>query len=229
MITASSRPVERGAPRVISTGPVAWGRKNLFNSWFNSILTVVLLLILGSVAYSFTTWAFTQADWSVIVANFGNFMTGLYPPDSYWRVWSVLGMVMALAGLTWGALARNQKSLFGRNLLIGLGGVALFFVLLPMTRPYMPHILGALLLLVGGAALGQALGRKFTGAIKWISAGWFVSYFIALYLLGGGPFFGRGTMSPSLFYSIIVMLGGSLVAGWQLASRISIPVIPAWI
>ena len=36
-------------------------------------------------------------------------------------------------------------------------------------------------------------------------------------------------MSPSLFYSIIVMLGGSLVAGWQLASRISIPVIPAWI
>ena len=225
----SSRPVERGAPRVQSTGPIAWSRKNLFNSWFNSILTVVLALVLGSALFEVLIWAFTQANWSVVVDNFSNFMTGLYPPESYWRVWSILGIIMALSGLSWGVLARNQKQLFSRNVLIGLGAIALFFILWPLTRPSTPYILGVLVLLIAGAAAGQAMGRKSAGAAKWISAAWFVSYFIALYLLGGGPFFGRGTLSPSLFYSIIIMLGGSLAAGWQLAKRVSIPSIPEWI
>ena len=225
----SSRPIERGAPRVQSTGPVAWSRKNLFNSWFNSILTVVLALVLGSALLEMLIWAFTQANWSVVVDNFSNFMTGLYPPESYWRIWSILGIIMALSGLSWGVLARNQKQLFGRSVLIGLGAIALFFILWPLTRSSTPYILGVLVLLVAGAAAGQAIGRKSAGVAKWISAAWFVSYFIALYLLGGGPFFGRGTISPSLFYSIIVMLGGGLAAGWQLAKRVSIPSIPEWI
>ena len=225
----SSRPVERGAPRVQSRGPVAWSRKNLFNSWFNSILTVVLAVVLGAALFEMLLWAFTLANWSVVVDNFSNFMTGLYPPESYWRIWSVLGLIMALSGLSWGVLARNQKQLFSRNVLIGLGAIALFFILLPLTRSSIPYILGVLVMLVAGAAAGQAIGRKSAGAAKWISAAWFVSYFIALYLLGGGPFFGRGTLSPSLFYSVIVMLGGSLAAGWQLSKRVSIPSIPEWI
>lgn len=229
MATTSSRPIERGAPRVQKPGPIAWTRKHLFNSWGNSILTVVLVLVLGAALFSMLTWSFTQANWSVVGDNFGNFMTGLYPPESYWRIWSVLGIIMTLAGLSWGVLARNQKQLFSRNVLIGLGAIALFFILVPMTRAYALYTIGGLLLLVGGAAGGQTLGRQYSGMAKWISAAWFVSYFVALYLLGGGPFFGRGTISPSLFYSIIVMLGGSIAAGWQLAQRVSVPKVPAWI
>ncbi|MEL6489440.1 MAG: amino acid ABC transporter permease [Cyanobacteria bacterium J06634_6] len=229
MTTTSSRPIERGAPVVRKSGPVEWTRKNLFNSWGNSILTAVLILVLGSAAISIFSWAFTQANWSVVADNFGNFLTGLYPPESYWRIWSVLGMIMGLAGLSWGVLARNQKTLFGRNVLIALGAIALFCVLWPLTRPHIGYIIGTLVLLVAGAAAGQAIGRKSSGAAKWISAGWFVSYFIALYLLGGGPFFGSGTLSPSLFYSIIIMLGGALTAGWQLSQRVAIPQIPSWI
>lgn len=229
MTTTTSRPVERGAPRVQKVGPVAWSKKHLFNSVFNSLLTVALAIILGWALFSMLTWALTQANWSVVVDNFSEFMVGLYPPQSYWRVWSVLGLIFTLAGLSWGVLARNQKTLFSRNVLIGFGLVALFFVILPMTRPNLLYIFGGLALLAGGAIAGQSLGRSVPGAATWISAGWFVSYFIALYLLGGGPFFGRGTIGPSLFYSIIVMLGGSLVAGWQLSKRVSIPAIPSWL
>ena len=229
MATTSSRPIERGAPRAHQPGPVAWTRKHLFNSWANSILTVVLLVVLGAALFNMLSWALTQANWSVVADNFGNFMTGLYPPESYWRIWSVLGIIMALAGLSWGVLARHQKQLFSRNVLIGLGAIALFFILVPMTRPYALYILGALLLLVAGAVGGQAIARQVSGAAQWISAAWFVSYFVALYLLGGGPFLGRGTISPSLFYSIIIMLGGSLIAGWQLAQRASLPKVPEWI
>ncbi|NJM97216.1 MAG: amino acid ABC transporter permease [Phormidesmis sp. RL_2_1] len=137
-------------------------------------------------------------------------------------------MIMALAGMSWGILARYQKQLFGRNVLIGLGAIALGFILVPMTRPHVLYILGGLILLVAGAVAGRAFGRSVLGAAKWISAAWFISYFLALYLLGGGPFFGRGTTSPSLFYSVLVMLGGSIVAGWQLAQRVSLPKVPDW-
>ena len=40
-------PIKRSAPKVSKLGPVAWGQKNLFNSWFNSILTVVLVVAIG--------------------------------------------------------------------------------------------------------------------------------------------------------------------------------------
>ena len=229
MTTTTSRPVERGAPMVRKMGPVAWSQKHLFNSVFNSVLTIVLAIALGLATFNMLTWATTQANWSVVIDNFAEFMVGLYPPQSYWRVWTVLGIILSLAGLSWGVLARNQKQLLSRNTLIILGLVALFFVILPMTRPNLLYIFGGLALLVAGAFVGQSIGRSAPGAATWISAAWFVSYFIALYLLGGGPFFGRGTTSPSLFYSIIVMLGGGLVAGWQLSKKVTIPAIPSWL
>lgn len=226
----SSRPIERGAPRVQKAGPVAWSKKHLFNSVFNSLLTVALVVILGLMLFGVLNWALTQANWSVVNDNFPELMVGLYPPQSYWRVWTVLGIVLALAGLSWGVLARNQKQLFSRGVLIVLGAIALFAVILPMTRGSILYILAGLGLLVAGAVAGQAIGRKNGDAAKWISAGWFVSYFVTLYLLGGGPFLGRApVVGPSLFYSIIVMLGGSLVAGWQLSKRVTIPAIRDWL
>ncbi|MGC1310483.1 MAG: amino acid ABC transporter permease [Phormidesmis sp.] len=225
----SSRPIERGAPRVQKIGPVAWGQKHLFNSVFNSVLTVALVIILGWVLFGMLTWALTLANWSVVVDNFPEFMVGLYPPQSYWRLWSVFGIILALAGLSWGVLARNQKQLFGRNVLIGFGAIALLSLIVPMTRSSFLYIFIGLGLLAAGAVAGRALGQKVSGAASWISAGWFVSYFVVLYLIGGGPFFGRGTTAPSLFYSIVIMLGGSLIAGWQLSKRVSVPAVPAWI
>lgn len=230
MTTTTSRPVERGAPVVRKMGPVAWSQKHLFNSVFNSVLTVVLAIALGLALFNILTWAITQANWSVVVDNFAEFMVGLYPSESYWRVWTVLGIILSLSGLSWGVLARNQKQLLSRNVLIALGLVALFFVILPMTRPSLLYILGGIILLIAGAFAGQSIGRSAPGAATWISAAWFVSYFIALYLLGGGPFLGRApVVSPSLFYSIIIMLGGSLAAGWQLSQRVTIPAIPGWL
>ena len=65
MTTVSSRPKERGAPRVQKTGPIAWTQKHLFNSAFNSILTVVLLGVIGYVLFNLLNWAITKAEWAV--------------------------------------------------------------------------------------------------------------------------------------------------------------------
>ena len=108
-MTVSSRPIERSAPKGQSTGPLAWIQKHLFNSPFNSVLTIVLVAVIGYAVFNLLTWAFTQANWAVVNDNLGQFMAGLYPAQFYWRLWSVLGMVMMLAGLSWGILARNHK------------------------------------------------------------------------------------------------------------------------
>ena len=225
MTTTSSRPIERGAPRVEKPGPMTWAKKNLFNSWFNAILTVVLVAVIGGALLRLLIWAFS-AEWIVVTENFGQYMAGLYPAESYWRIWTVFAMIMALAGVSWGVLARNQKQLFSRTASIWLGAIALFFILWPMTRPHLLWILGSMGLLVVGAALGRAFGRKVNGGTSWVSGMWFLSYLIALYLFGGGPFFGNApVIGPSIFYRAVIV-GLPLWIGWQMAKRIDIPGIP---
>ena len=225
-MTVSSRPIERGAPRVQKPGPVTWVRKNLFNSWFNSLLTIALVAIIGGALLRLIIWAFGGAEWAVVTENFGQYMAGLYPADSYWRLWIVFATIAALAGVSWGVLARNQKQLFGRNVIIWLGAIALFFVIWPMTRPHLIWILGSMALLIAGAAVGKAFGLKVNNAVTWVSGAWFLSYLIALYLFGGGPFFGKAPLiGPSIFYRAVIV-GLPLWIGWQLAKRIDIPGIP---
>jgi general L-amino acid transport system permease protein len=235
MTTVSSRPLERSAPTAKKVGPVEWSRKNLFNGWFNSFLTIVIALIIYWVCANLFAWAFgnarlwpgvsddlAPAQWAVVADNFGQFMSGLYRSEFYWRLWSVFGLVMAFSGLTWGLLARNQKTLFGRNVLIGLGAIALFFILCPLTRPHLAWLLPSEALLVAMAIAGQRLGLKVPRAAQWITGGWFFSYFVVLYLIGGGQ------ARASLLYGLI-LIGSSLLAGQQLATRVNIPQIPKWL
>ncbi|MEL7354400.1 MAG: amino acid ABC transporter permease [Cyanobacteria bacterium J06560_5] len=223
--TTSSRPVEHGAPVVRKMSPVEWSKKHLFNSWFNSLLTVVLVVVLGTALFNIAKWILVGADWSVVAVNFGQFMSGLYKPELYWRIWSIFGLIMFFGGLSWGLLARNQKTLLSRNVLIGVAAIALAFVALPLTRPHSLQLLGGLALLVIMALVGQSFGRKVPGAANWISAGWFTSYFIALYLLGGGAIFGNDASKPALIYQLFCLAVG-LFAGAQLAKRVTIPGIP---
>jgi general L-amino acid transport system permease protein len=174
------------APKVSKPGWGAWLKKNLFSDWFNSLLTIIVVAILAYAIYGLTTWAFTVAQWAVIPNNMGLYMTGLYPSDQYWRIWLLLGLVCALAGLSWGVLARDLAHLFSRNVLIGFAIICAGFVLFPPTRPSSPKLLVMAAIVAATAWGGRALGRKKPGLGKWISLLWFISYFIAIWLIGGG-------------------------------------------
>ncbi len=211
-------------PETLSTAPEikrltagAWLKKNLFSDWFNSLLTVVVVTVLGYGIYSLLSWAFTVAQWAVIPNNIGLFMSGLYPSDQYWRIWILFGIVCALAGLSWGVLARNLPALFSRNVLIGFGIVSAGFVLFPPTRPSSPKLLLMVAIVAAMAWGGRTLGRQVTGLATWISSLWFVSYFVAIWLIGGGPF------SQSLL-SWLLVFAASVIAG-SLVTRIARPKI----
>lgn len=106
-------------PPRMSVGVIGWLRKNLFNSWFNSILTIVLLWALYNVVSQLIVWTLTAARWEVIAVNLRLFMTGPFPPDQVWRVWLVLVIVSAMMGLSAGAFGGTMRT-FGNALAAGL-------------------------------------------------------------------------------------------------------------
>jgi len=184
-------------PEVRKLGAGAWLKKNLFSDWFNSLLTLVVVAVLGYAVYGLTRWAFTVAQWAVIPRNMGLYMTGLYPSEQYWRVWILSGIVFTLAGLSWGVVARNVGTLFSRNVLIGFGVVCAAIALSPLlaienpeappSRLLNPPLMLLMVAILAAAAwLGRTLGRRMPGLGKWISVAWFISYFVAIWLIGGG-------------------------------------------
>lgn len=106
-------------PPATSVGMIGWVKTNLFNSLFNSILTIVTLYLLWKIIPPAFRWAFVDslwlstgaechtvdgACWSIIPANHRFTLFGFYPYDLQWR--PLLAMVI-LAGLLF--YSRNRK------------------------------------------------------------------------------------------------------------------------
>ena len=98
-----------GPPRA-SVGVLGWLRKNLFSTWYNTLLTIVTLWVILVAGSGLVFWALTSARWGVITANARLFLIGPYPPDQVWRVWLVVVLVSVLFGLSggvWGGTIRT--------------------------------------------------------------------------------------------------------------------------
>lgn len=185
-MTTTYPPAPTSPPPVAQVGPVAWLRKNLFNGWFNSLLTIVLVLILGRSLIGFLQWATAIAQWQVIPANLPLYFVGRFPANQYWRVWLLLGLLVVLGGLSWGVVSREAARLFSRSVLIGVAIVALIAVIMPTPLPYRLLLLGLVAVCVASAWVGRQLGRAVPDLGKWLSLAWGLSFFVALWLLRGG-------------------------------------------
>ncbi|MEB3356555.1 MAG: amino acid ABC transporter permease [Synechococcales bacterium] len=186
-MTTTSPPVSSApAPAASRPGPIEWLYKNLFSTWFNSLLTLVVVAVLGLFAKGMVTWATTQAQWAVVPNNLALFMTGLYPADLSWRIWVILGLIVTLSGLSWGILARHATTLFSRTVLVVVGITCGAIALFPVTRPSSPKLLGMVVLTVAMAWVGQQVSRRTQVLGQWLPVAWFLSYFVVLWLIGGG-------------------------------------------
>lgn len=81
--------------------PWNWARKNLFSTWYNSILTVICLIVSFQIIKGIIVWATTKAQWRVLAANLPLFFAGRFPSESYWRLWVIAAIISVLGGLTW--------------------------------------------------------------------------------------------------------------------------------
>lgn len=177
-----------------------WLRKNLFSTWYNSLLTVVCLVLLLWVVKGILTWVIFSAQWAVIQVNLPLFLVGRYPQSLYWRVWIVLAIASTLTSITWGIFS-SKKQFTRRQLIIASVIVGVLLVILPI------DLISRILLLSIAIFLSSGfwIGRIFTEVITpWLFLAWLLSFSVILWLIGGG--FGLQSVSTNLWNGLLLTL-----------------------
>ncbi len=130
---------------------LGWLHKNLFSTWYYTLLTLITLYILYAILKPSLIWIFTQAQWQVVVANLRLFMVGQYPKDQIFRIWLALDLLAFTVGLAW-ALFLPKERRVGAVLAI----IPLLLASLPFISSY-SRINWILFAVIGvaGWALGQ--------------------------------------------------------------------------
>ena len=185
--------------------PGEWIRKNLFNNWYNSLITIVLSLVVLFVGFRLLRFVFVTARWKPVIDNLTLFMVGKFPrttgDDQLWRVVAQVIVWSGAMGLGWGAAVAGAKF---RAVQAGVvyvedralakvkrywGLIALVVILLSATRTIGPLLL-VITSLVVGAAL-QMLGSRIPGQYAGIM--WAAVAFLGIfgYQIVGG-FVGTG-------------------------------------
>ncbi|WP_246803984.1 ABC transporter permease subunit [Desulfosarcina cetonica] len=120
-------------PPATSVGVLGWGKHNLFDGWFNSVLTLVVVAFLIKALPPLIKWAFLEghwassgagcqngagACWSVITANLRFIIFGFYPHDLQWR--PLLAMILLVVLLFYSRDRNHWRKALGWGWLVGL-------------------------------------------------------------------------------------------------------------
>jgi general L-amino acid transport system permease protein len=120
-------------PPVTRVGVIGWIRANLFNSVFNSFLSVLTLYVLWQIVPSLVRWAFIDSSWnttgkacraaggacwSIVTKNLRFILFGFYPYELQWR--PLLAMIILLVLLLISRNRRFWKKSLGYGWLMGL-------------------------------------------------------------------------------------------------------------
>ena len=95
------RPKPSQPPPGLSVGPLAWAKRNLFGSWYDSLLTFGCLAVLWFLVPALWRWAVTEATfvgnsreacapnagacWVFVSVRIEQFIYGFYPAAERWR------------------------------------------------------------------------------------------------------------------------------------------------
>ena len=120
-------------PPVTRVGVIGWIRANLFNSVFNSFLTVLTFYVLWQIVPPLVRWAFIDSSWnttgkacraaggacwSIVTKNLRFILFGFYPYELQWR--PLLAMIILLILLLISRNRRFWKKSLGYGWLVGL-------------------------------------------------------------------------------------------------------------
>ena len=167
-------------PPQASPNVLNWAKKNLFSTWFNSLITVFCVWLIYQLVSNILIWATTKAQWTVVSSNLRLFLVGLYPVEEFWRLWIILAIAGLLSGISWGLWGR-----FSRTIAIAISS---FSVALAILLP-VDGIFKILTLAISGAiALGFVTSqqvKRFESSSLILAIAWFTSLPISLWLIGG--------------------------------------------
>jgi general L-amino acid transport system permease protein len=226
--------VAQTAPPPI-TRPFPWLRENLFDGWFNSLLTIVSITILYFALVNVVSWVFFTADWRPVIGAPLLFLIGQYPRDQMWRLGLSLLIGALLIGMSWGVWERFVKA-FAIFLAILLGGLAVA----PVAAPGITLVVRVTFLLCPVLIyLGYRIGRLRQVKGSHVAALWLVfSAAITLVILPG---IAGSTVLPKVpttawggFMVTLLLAVGGIVLSFPigvllaLGRRSSLPVVKAF-
>jgi general L-amino acid transport system permease protein len=220
-------------------GATDWARKNLFNNWYNSLLTLALAALV--------IWAFVallrgllSADYEIIRANLRVFMIGEFPADQLWRPWAAAYCWAVMFGAVGGSLAAGardrameaglpHKPTSFRQIILRFWPIlALIAVILFLTTTITPTLLtiGALAAGLGAYYLGRVLPKAIRRWMWLLALLLVAGSYVVLAGFGGVGWQGWGGLHLNLFLTfagiLVAFPFGLLLA---LGRRSSLPVI----
>jgi general L-amino acid transport system permease protein len=102
-------PVPEVAPPERSLPPRRWLKENLFSTWFNGVLTVLLAAVLGWALYKIARFVLVDARWEIVDVNLTNILVFRFPREEFWRLWAALYVLAAAFGLGAGVAGRLRS------------------------------------------------------------------------------------------------------------------------
>lgn len=187
-------------------GPIEWIRKNLFNSWFNAILTIVSLGIILILLYLLLQWVLFFADWSPVKEFPLLFMVGQYPRDQLWRVGLSVSIFSLLMGISWGI----WKGLI-QSFAITFGGLLGIVALIPVQMDFLTVEVRLLLLMnVGLILLGFWFGRAVKPKGSHIAIAWALAVLLVVLLILPG----LNNFSINIFDKEVIILPNVPTTVW---------------
>jgi general L-amino acid transport system permease protein len=108
MTVEAPAPVDEEARVEPARGPADWVRKNLFNTWYNSLLTATLAAAILWAVYRLVT-AIAGADLAIIRTNLTLYMVGLFPRNMLWRPALATVLIGVMVGLVAGIAASGAR------------------------------------------------------------------------------------------------------------------------
>ncbi|GEM45996.1 amino acid ABC transporter permease [Deinococcus cellulosilyticus] len=187
--------------------PLKWVRENLFNGVWNSLLTIITLVLLFFFLKGALSWAFTQARWDVIPANFRLLMVGPYPQESLWRVWAGVMLLNLLAGMHLGNSNRTRIPAELRNTWLTFLVIIAAYSALQFSAPSAKFLPAVFAVLTVAFFVGRAI--KSISTLGWTIT-WVVGFVAFLFLIGGN--LGGGAVTTDLWGGLLLTFLLAVVA-----------------
>ncbi|WP_117160913.1 amino acid ABC transporter permease [Paraliobacillus sp. X-1268] len=139
-----------------SPGLLTWLKRNMFNSWWNVLLSFISIYLLYQIISGTANWVFITAEWGVISNNYRLFMVGQYEPSELWRVWTGLGFISLLFGMSAGIWKGTPRI---------LSGVLIFIFLVHIFVPFTSGqsklwLLSIIAVIIAGYIIAPYLPKK---------------------------------------------------------------------
>ena len=100
---------ESSLPPEMQVSPGVWMRKNLFNTWYNGLVTIIAVVVGAILIFYGGRFIFVTGQWEAVRKNLTLLMVGIFPRGEQWRLVAQMYLVASALGLAWGTVTARSK------------------------------------------------------------------------------------------------------------------------